>query len=338
MYNFKNIRRGALIIEDSFNDYQMIKEVLLSDGWKIYPNIDSEEEYKELFFRTNESDNDIEKIIYKIITYLESEETYSNIGVVILDIQLIKDSDAFEGKEIIKMFRSPKYRIQKDIIINDDYIEYWLNKVPVIALTSFDSLEESLSTEMFNVEAFLSKEDFEDDKKTLIYQSTSLYRYFKMWLQQDDPRVTFLELKNTLDLLKNNEEIILLNIDNIKIILEKKFNDVDNKLSAILEASIKGINDEREKESFVNEYLKGLKDEIPQEDYNKLKESIEKPSFKEKFKQTMKEGGFVGLIELISNDVLGESFDKNILGGKIMRKSVELLLKNASNFFMQKSQ
>jgi hypothetical protein len=275
----QKLGKGVLIIDDLLEDFEKISTAFEKFRWKIYPGKDDYRNVWDKIFL----DKSPREITDFVQAYLE--KMHRQIGVIILDILLIRDKtmDQTGIDRVLPMIRNFKPE--------DERFRDWGSKVPIIALTRIPPKEiaRTALTSQEHVDNFFRKDTFNENPNLLVFTAHSLFSTFQLRMQEGLSGVISEKIDALFDYLELAREAIISKIDNVKIIFDGELGEVNSKLELILHGLIKQMKPDDMKK-FVPEFSDEIKEALGEEPFEKIKKSLEKPSLKEEFIHCVKNG------------------------------------------------
>ena len=273
------IKKGVLIIEDNFDHYEEVSRVFQKYSWKIFPDKeDYIDNWDELFLEETrtEINNFIEKYIKRILP---------EIGTIILDINLKRGEkiDLSGINTILPTIRA--------LSPTEKEFKKWGKRIPIIALTNFPpgTINRIALTGDEHVDVFFKKDDFFENPDLLVFTAQSLFSTFKLRTEEALRSVLYDEIKGAFEYLENVQKAIISKFEDVEIILKGEFESVKAQLKLILHALLQQM-EQGDMEKFVPEFSSEIKNELGDEQFEKIKKNLEKASLKEDFINCIKNG------------------------------------------------
>lgn len=283
------VQRSVLVIEDEPKNFEDIAIAFKKFGWEIYP--------KEDDYRENWSKNYLNLRADKLTKFIRDyiEINYKSIGVIILDILLIRNQPSNQTgiDQVLPMIRN--------INIENKELHEWGIKVPIIALTRISPKEiaRTALTNQEHVDAFFMKTTFNTEPNLLVFTAQSLFSTFRFRMQEGLHGIIS-EMYEALFLhLEQDNKAIISKLNHIDIILKGRFDDVENQLKFILNTLfVKMKNDDKMK--IMQEFPLELKNSLGDERFAKIELSLKK-SLKEDFKKFIEKGSMKDFVDFLTN-------------------------------------
>ncbi len=285
--------KSVLIIENSPSDFNNLSENFKKFGWNVIPD-----NFNKIakFFNEKEKDN--------LKIYIEDilKDSYREIGVIILDIELLgsKTHDTFGLVEILPVIRDFK----------GDFNNWGLH-VPVIAYshyTGYEHKKKALGDFKYHVHSYFCK--VTNKVEDLLLTAEALYSVFSITILdkgvQEYVNDSFKTLydhiqKSTTNISDKIDKLGMLYIDNTK--------EMKDMLNILLAGTIR-VMDNKQQKMFLKEFSIQLKKSGYSID--KLNNEYKKPLLINKFKNAFSNGTFNVVLEhLFHICMVAEVFSKD---------------------------
>jgi CheY-like chemotaxis protein len=274
------LKKGVLIIEDKPEDFEFIVKAFSKYGWETYPDeTDYESNWNEIYLDT--PPQEIAAFIEKYVT-----KNYRKISAIVLDIQLIKKKTMDQtGIDTVLP------RIRKNIHTDDEDLNEWCAKVPVIALTWIPSKEiaRTALTSDERADAFFRKDRFRKESNLLVFTTHSLYSTFRLRMEEGLDGVMNEKLDAMFEYMVRDKKAVISKLEDIEFIVKGGFESIEKRLKLILYGILSQMEDEKRGE-FVPQFAAEIKQALGDEVFKKVEKSLEGPSFKEDFMNCIKKG------------------------------------------------
>lgn len=311
------MEKNVLIIDDDFGSYSNISSAFEEYKWNVYPNKKSWlDDWDPIF------DKDAKYVQNFIDSYCK--ENYKKIDLIILDIRLLRH----KGNEIISD------RTGRDVILptirdisGERQFKDWGKKVPIIALSRIEELEEEKILFDSGITLFLLKSDFETSRELLVSAALSSYNLYYLWFNtsSDEHKPEYFQMLMDqydviINTLSNFQSIVLSKLDGIDLTMTGDLDEIKEKLNLIFNISFKSLKDSQKSELF-DEFKDTIVRQLGVEKYSQILSNINKPTYKEQFMKAVKDGSIAEFSDFLNN-VVQFAVDNKILDAIPMGKLI----------------